>query len=127
MSGNPSSASYSGAGGSSSEAGGPTGGFGGQEIDGGGAVDRCFISIETTLASPDPTEVATLTVGEILALVLEEAPPAVVVVRASGARVGAITQRATDFSRCLQDGYAYNAEVVSISGGAVTVRISNRL
>ena len=126
MSGNPSSGSYSGAGGSISEVGALSGGIGGQEIDGGG-VDRCIITIETTLASPVPTEVATLTVGEILALVLEEAPPAVVAVRPSGARVGAITQRAADFSRCIQDGYAYSAEVLSINGGAVTVLISNRL
>jgi hypothetical protein len=124
VSGNPSSGSSSGGGGSISEAGAFSGGIGGQE---GGGVDRCIITIETTLASPVPTEVATLTVGEILALVLEEAPPAVVAVRPSGARVGAITQRAADFSRCIQDGYAYSAEVLSINGGAVTVLISNRL
>jgi hypothetical protein len=86
-----------------------------------------LISLDATLASPDPGEVANLKLGDFLAVALEEEPPAVVVVRHSGARVGAITQRAAELSRCIQDGYAYDAEILSIYGGAVTVRISNRV
>jgi hypothetical protein len=97
--------------------------------DGGGGAgsgpDKCAIYETAVLASPVPTVIATLNVGDILTVDLETSPRERVVVRASGGQVaGAITSiRLVDIIECIGEGFSYQAEVKSISGGKVEVEI----
>jgi hypothetical protein len=91
---------------------------------GGTGDTSCDIELTTTLASPDPTAIATLAVNDVLILVLRESPRSVISQTATGQYVGAITQRAADLARCMQDGWAYTASVTGIAGGAVTVKVA---
>lgn len=84
----------------------------------------CAIELTMALASPDPTAIATLAVNDVLTVVLRESPRSVITQTASGQYVGAITQRAADLARCMQDGWAYTASVTGIAGGAVTVKVA---
>ena len=92
----------------------------------GGGTDKCAIYETTILASPVPAVVATLNVGDTLTVGLETSPRNRVVVRTiAGAVAGAITSvQLVDMIECIQGGYAYEAEVKSISGGRVEVEIS---
>jgi len=84
----------------------------------------CDIELTTALASPDPAVMATIAVGEVLTVVLRESPRSVITQTTSGQYVGAITQRAADLARCMQDGSTYTARVTGITGGAVTVKVA---
>lgn len=97
--------------------------------DGGGAgggADRCAIYETTVLASPVATVVATLSVGDTLTVALETSPRNRIVVRTNtGAVAGAITSvNLVEMIECMQAGFAYEAEVKSISGGRIEVEIS---
>lgn len=111
MSGNPSTSSSSGSVGGGFSSGGQASGA------------SCNFEFDTMLGSPDAVEVATLAVGEDLVLALQENPPAVMANRASGGTVGGITQSAAEIRACMQRGFAYQARVLDISGGAVKVRV----
>jgi hypothetical protein len=119
MSGNPPSSGSSG--GSAGGASGTYGGGGGA----GGGTDSCVLRFNTVLASPVPTEVASLSDGDILVVRLQDAPPAVTVCHADGTIVGGITQEVLRLRSCIQKGYAYEAVVLSVTGGAVQVQVSN--
>ena len=102
--------------------GGSGGGSGG---GGGGGSDQCAIYETTVLASPVPDVIATLSPGDTLSVGLETAPRNRVVVRTiAGEVAGAITSvHLVDMIECMSGGYAYEAEVVSITGGRVEVEI----
>lgn len=118
MSGNPPSSGSSG-----STGGGASGGFGGGSSAGG--ADSCVLHFNTVLASPDPAEVAALSIGDVLNILIQDAPPAVTACAPDGRIVGGITQEALRLRTCIQQGYAYEAEILSISGGAVQVQVHN--
>jgi hypothetical protein len=124
VTGNPSASSYSssrpGADGPTGGAGGP-GGSGGPGAGGGSGRSECDFAFETVLASPVAAEVADLRIGDVLWVVLQDSPPAVIAVTAAGNIIGGITQAATDLRNCLQQGVEYTAAVVDINGGAVRV------
>jgi hypothetical protein len=103
----------------------PKGGGGGNAGDSGGGTDKCAIYEKAVLASPVADVVAKLQVGEQLSVGLETAPRNRVVVRtASGEVVGAITSmRLVDMIECMNDGFSYEAGVLSVSGGRVEVEI----
>lgn len=109
MSGNPSTSGSTGSVGA---------GFSGQASG-----VSCNFVFETVLGSPDPAQVAELAVGGELVLALQESPPAVVASRASGEVVGGITQSAAELRSCMQRGFSYRALVLTVSGGAVRVRV----
>lgn len=96
---------------------------GGASYSPGGAETSCDIWLTTVLASPDPDAVIDLTVDDVLRVALRESPRSVVAERLDGRVVGAITQRAADLARCIQDGSEFIARVTGITGGAVTVDI----
>jgi hypothetical protein len=85
------------------------------------------LSFRTAVASPQPQAVAAITVGEELDVVLRPGgggvPPAVEVRRRNGTVVGGLIDRVTELLRCLQQGFSFIAEVLSVSGGAVRVEV----
>lgn len=112
MSGNPGTSSSGG-----------MGGGGGSWSGGAGDIDQCMFTFDTVLGSPDPAQVAALTLGELLPVVLLDNPPRVVVAHASGALIGGVTQFAAQLRTCMQQGYSYVAEVTDVRGGAVEVNV----
>lgn len=97
--------------------------------DDGGGTDCPDLNFSTTLASPDPDEVDSLNKGDILGvdLIDQDGVTIIGVVQSEGKVVGAVVSgRAAQLRECLQRGFTYGAEVTSVVGGAVTVRISAR-
>lgn len=92
---------------------------------GGGGDDDCPGSpFNTVLASPNPHVVAELTDDELLSIVAVDHPVRGVVAETlSGERVGAVVKDIVRLRRCIARGAIYEADVVSINGGAVTVRV----
>ena len=82
------------------------------------------IAFRATINSPQPSIVSTLTVGNILDVKLQTTPTITVVVELAGAVVGALTgTRVNELVNCIQNGYQYEATVVSIVGGKCTVDV----
>ncbi|MBU6464007.1 MAG: hypothetical protein KGL35_11530 [Bradyrhizobium sp.] len=90
----------------------------------GGGIEKCAITERTILASPVPAIVATLKVGDILAVELDTSSRTRVVVKSHGQIAGAITSaRLVDIIECLRNSFSYEAEILSISGGKVEIEI----
>lgn len=91
----------------------------------GGGTDKCAIYETAVLASPVAAVIATLNVGNMLIVGIETTPRTRVVVRTVGGLIaGAITSvHLVDIIECIQGGFAYDAEVRSITGGRVEVEI----
>lgn len=108
-----------GGGGSSSEDWrGPGGG-------GGAGDDKCAIVERTVLNSPNAAVVGGLNVGDILEVELETQPRSRLVAKtANGQVAGAITSTSiVVIIECIQDGSAYEAEVLAVNAGKVEVEI----
>jgi len=91
---------------------------------GGGSDDDCPSDFVTVLASPDPNVVAELTDDDLLNIVAVDQPVRGVLAETlSGDRVGAIVKDIVRLRRCMARGVIYEADVVSVNGGAVTVRV----
>ena len=110
-------------GGGGSGGGGPIGfggGTGGPSDDG----TECEkLRFNTMLASPDPAVVALLAVNDVLDLEIRNQAVAALARSAGGSPAGYIIDRLPQLLRCLQAGTAFEADVKSISGGAVTVEV----
>jgi len=104
----------------------PKSGSGG-EGSGGGGPDPCILVEDTNLNSPVPAVVATLKPGDVLTVRLEPGPPVRVVVQtAAGLTAGSITgAKLPQIIKCLEAGVNYKADIVSVKGAAVRVRVSN--
>lgn len=92
----------------------------------GGGDDKCAIVERTVLNSPVQSVVSRLSEGSILLIRLETTPRlrVIAVDEATGEAAGAITSpRLVDFIECLQNDYAYEAIVRSVSGGRVEIEI----
>ena len=97
--------------------------------DNGGGLDCPGLDFLATLASPDPDGVDSLKEGDILDVALiEQAGVTIIgVVQSEGKAIGSVvSDRAAQLRECLQRGFTYDAEVASVVGGAVKVRISAR-
>lgn len=106
----------------------PTSGGGGGGT-GGGAPDPCDIVQTAALNSPQPAVVTSLSVGDLLSIVLggTAARPVLEVRVASGATAGSLTHRGhVAIIDCITAGHQYEAVVVQKSGGIVTVRVQRR-
>ncbi len=109
--------------GGSSVAGGGGGGGGG-----GSANDACDINETAPVNSPQPNVIRTLSVGDHLDVSLTgSAPRRTLQLIAPAGVAGSLTHRgALAISRCIDAGHDYDAEVLSISGGQVIVRITRK-
>lgn len=97
------------------------GGGGGSEGD-----DPCAIVQTAPINSPNPAAVASLSVGDILDVVLTGTAPHHVlrVQTLAGATVGSLTHRGhLALINCILAGNSYRAEVIQKTGGAVVVRV----
>lgn len=94
--------------------------------EGGGGDDPCAIHEVTTINSPDRTVLATLRVGEVLDLILDNGPPRRLLARTAGGQIaGSITSPSlAQLIRCMQDDVAYGLEILSLRGAVCQVRIS---
>lgn len=101
-----------------------------QPMGGNGGSTNCpDLDFLATLASPDPDGVDSLEKGDILGvdLIDHDGVTIIGVVQREGKVIGAVVSgRAAQLRECLQRGFTYDAEVTSVVGGAVTVRISAR-
>lgn len=90
--------------------------------------DKCStLAFEAQLNSPQAAILATLVIGEYLAVDLSALPKQVVQVIKNGVVVGALTGTQTpQLIGCLQNGYSFQAEVLNVAGGMCTVRVSPR-
>jgi hypothetical protein len=101
-----------------------TGGGGGG--GGGGGAEDCDLVQTAPLNSPQRAVVSTLSVGAVLEIALTGAPPRQIleVQTSTGAVAGTLTHRGhLQIIDCINQGHSYEAIVVSISGGFVTVRV----
>jgi hypothetical protein len=95
----------------------------------GGGPNCADLEFTTTLASPDPERVASLAPGDVLDVrLLEQDGVAIIaVVDGDGSPVGSVvSDRAAQLRECLQRGFTYDADVESVDGGAVRIRVSAR-
>ena len=82
------------------------------------------ISFRASLNSPQPAAIATLNVGDVLDVALQTVPTNAVVTNFNGVLTGALTgTQVNALVNCIQNGYQYNATVVSISGGNCVVDV----
>lgn len=116
------SGSYSG--GSSPSSGGGAGSGG----DSGGGQDVCTINSDANLAGPVAAVISTLSVGNILPVVLNTSGAAPIAqVISNGAVAGTLAglPRLRDLIQCMIDGVDYVFEVTLISGGRIGGRVRN--
>lgn len=106
--------------------GGSGGGGGGWAPS--GPAPRCdTLSFTATVNSPQPAALATVNVGDILDVSLSPPPQQTVLVSKQGATVGALTgSKISTLVSCLQNGYRFEAEVVSLNGGICSVDVRPR-
>lgn len=114
--------SGSGSGGSSRRRGGIGGGTGGGGATGGGPMpgsggtDCSQLAFETTVSSPDPAVLATLTVGDVCNVDLLQNPPRIAITaRPNGEVLGGIGNRWEELMGCLSQGVQFVAEVRSVA------------
>lgn len=98
---------------------GKPGGSGGQ--GGGGAPNPCMFTEVTILASPNSAVISTLSIGSVLSIAISGPR----LVASSGGNIaGSITSaRLADIIQCINAGQRYEARVIQINGGAVTVEV----
>lgn len=91
-------------------------------------IDCSRLEFEAAVNSPVKEVVDSLGLEDIcvLQLVREEAVRLVVVSTQDGDRVGTITARLPDLFRCIQQGAAFEAVVLSIDGGSIRVKVRPR-
>lgn len=79
---------------------------------------------ETVLASPNPDVVAQLDIDQLLDIVSVEEPVRGVIAQTlDGDFVGAIVRDIVRLRRCIAAGNTYEADVVRIAGGSVTILV----
>ena len=99
------------------------GGSGGSQYDGdfiggsgGGGPSCSTLTFEAPVASPDPAVVAQLSVGDTCDVVISGFPAQVrLLLRPTGAQLGALTEHLADLTKCISEGYEYIADVIAIA------------
>jgi hypothetical protein len=82
------------------------------------------LTFRAALQSVQPGAVAHLGIEQLLTVSLRAGNPPVIEVKTSaGVLVGALINRVPEMLRCLQRGFEYTAEVLSIDGGDVRVEV----
>ena len=104
--------------------GGGGGGGGPSFPEQGDPVDCEELAFDATLSDPIPGVVDDLQEGDVLVVELRTEPRRISVVDENGREAGAIaTQQWDRLLECLQLGNEYEADVLSVDGGAVRVRV----
>lgn len=102
-------------------------GYGGGSSTWDAPISSCDrLVIETQLSSPQPGVVATLQVGDVLEVALQQSGAvAVVVALRNGVIAGGIAATSLNQLReCIEGGTIYEATVISVNGGQIRVRIA---
>ena len=90
--------------------------------------DCLIIDEETRLQSPVPEVISTLKPGDILTLKTTAGRAPVVAVNALGKTAGSIVPSSlSSLIRCIENGFSYVANVISIRGGICIVHIVPKL
>ena len=83
---------------------------------GGGSGPSCAtLDLDATVATPDPAVVAVTSVGDRYDVVVAGRPPQVMLLSKLGRQLGALTDHWAELTRCIADGYAYEAEVIALA------------
>ena len=100
-------------------------GKGGSPPPGQPTQDCGSLSFRTYLASPDPAAVGSMSVGTVFSVELDTSGAFPIVAVREGTRtVGAIAEgQVGTILRCLQEGYRYEAEVLTIEGARVNLLV----
>lgn len=87
--------------------------------------DPCgTLSFRAVINSPQPPIIRQLQVGDVLEVKLQTHPQIAVIVEHQGSVAGALTgTKVNSLINCLQNGYEFEAEVHSLSGGNCTVDV----
>lgn len=86
--------------------------------------EKCAIRRDTTLASPKPGPLNSVSVGDDLPVELRGS--SVDVLNSSGDAIGSIAERwVSTLKECIEDGYQYKAKVQSKNRGSCTVFVHN--
>ena len=125
MSGSGGDGHNSGSGGSSVGGGTPGAGGGSGAGGGGSSTDPCNIDEIAPINSPQPAVIRALSVGDRLDVQVTGAPRRILQLVAGAGVAGSLTHRgALNIVNCIDAGNGYEAEVITINGGQVTVRIT---
>ncbi|MEW6070909.1 MAG: hypothetical protein AB1485_09850 [Candidatus Thermoplasmatota archaeon] len=82
------------------------------------------LNFEASLASPQSEVVSRLRKGDILSVELRSSNGKNFIAALSNNEIaGSIIERVADLVRCIQEGNTYEAEVLSIRGGAVNILV----
>ncbi len=82
------------------------------------------LSFRSVVNSPQPAVISRLVVGDVLEVKLQTNPQNAVVVEHQGTVAGALTgTKVNALINCLQNGYTFEAEVISIVGGNCNVEV----
>jgi acetamidase/formamidase len=87
--------------------------------------DSCDqLHFTSIVSSPQPAVVSGLKKGDVLNVKFQTAPQTAVLVEHKGAVAGTLTGvKISNLINCLQNGYAFEAEVTSVVGGKCTVEV----
>lgn len=78
----------------------------------------------TVLGSPDPAAVAELAVDDLLDIAsVDEPARGIVALTTDGLYVGAVVKDILRLRRCIAGGNVYEADVLAVAGGSVTVQV----
>jgi hypothetical protein len=87
--------------------------------------DCANVSITTYLNSPNPSVLKKITVGITLTIDLDPKTGALVAIHKKTI-AGSITHsNVVDLIECMNEGYSYQAKVISLDGGSCQIRITN--
>jgi hypothetical protein len=82
------------------------------------------LSFLAIINSPQPAVISRLKKGDVLKVAFQASPQPAVVVEYKGAVAGTLTgTKISNLISCLQNGYTFEAEVISIVGGKCTVEV----
>ncbi len=111
-----------GGGGGSTYSGGGGGGQGPAVGGSGSGVDCMAVRFEAPVVSPDPAVTRAVAVGTICDVVREGTPPRLRLrVQATGAVLGAVTERWQTLVGCIAQGVRYEASVTQVSPPRVLI------
>ncbi len=95
---------------------------------GGRSFDCATFSFETHIHSPQPQNIGSISVGEILEVVLAlmNGIQVVQIRKSDGTIVGGLVEKGPRIRECLEAGYIYTATVRDIQGAAVRIFVQSQ-
>ncbi len=95
---------------------------------GGSSFDCATFSFETHIHSPQPQNIGSISVGEILEVVLAimDGIQVVQIRKSDGTVVGGLVEKGPRIRECLEAGYIYTATVRDIQGAAVRIFVQSQ-